>query len=235
MGPKYLGENAVFWGRWAPTYDQTSSNEHYDELARRIAKDIGTVDRVLDIATGTGLVAFELAKNARLVEAVDMSPEMIEVAEHKASERNVNNIRFSVQGAYELDFPDHIFDAVVVLNALHTMQRPEQALAEAKRVLNPDGLLIVPTPCHGQTEQTREQLRRMAKAGFEFTDYQEFTSHNLYQLVLSCGFMELEREIIEWIFEETGFRMILEYLAARPGKEETTKKTPKKTTPAKKK
>jgi len=62
MGAKRLGENAAFWGRWAPTYDQTSSNEYYNALARRIAEDIGTVDRVLDIATGTGLVAFELAK-----------------------------------------------------------------------------------------------------------------------------------------------------------------------------
>jgi ubiquinone/menaquinone biosynthesis C-methylase UbiE len=216
MGAKLLGENAAFWEGWAPTYDQTSSNEHYDALVRRIAEDIGTVDRVLDIATGTGLVAFELAKNVRLVEAVDMSPEMIAVAEHKASERKVNNIRFFVQGAYELDFLDHIFDAVVILNALHTMQKPEQALAEAKRVLKPDGLLIVPTPCHGQTEETREQLRRMARAGFGFKDYQEFTSDSLYQLVLSCGFIEVQRETIQWLFEETGFRMILEYLAVRP-------------------
>jgi phosphatidylethanolamine/phosphatidyl-N-methylethanolamine N-methyltransferase len=216
MGVKQLGENAAFWGRWAPTYDQTSSNERYDALARRIAEDIGTVDSVLDIATGTGLVAFELAKNVRLVQAVDMSPEMIAVAEHKASERHVNNIRFSVQGAYELDFPSHVFDAVVILNALHTMQRPEQALAEARRVLKPDGLLIVPTPCHGQTEQTREQLRRMAEAGFGFKDYQQFTSDSLYQLVLSCGFMEIERETIQWVFEETRFRMIVEYLAVRP-------------------
>ena len=145
-----------------------------------------------------------------------MSPEMIAVAEHKARERNVNNIRFSVQGAYELDFLDHVFDAVVILNALHAMQRPEQALAEAKRILKPDGLLIVPTPCHGQTEQTREQLRRMAGAGFGFKDYQEFTSDSLYQLVLSCGFMEVDRETIQWVFEGTGFRMIMEYLAVRP-------------------
>jgi ubiquinone/menaquinone biosynthesis C-methylase UbiE len=211
-----LGENAAFWGRWAPTYDQTSSNKHYDALACRIAEDVGTVDRALDIATGTGLVAFELAKSMRLVEAVDTSPEMIAVAEHKARERNVNNIRFSVQGAYELDFLEHVFDAVVILNALHTMQRPEQALAEAKRVLKPEGLFIVPTPCDGQTEQTREQLRRMAEAGFGFKDYQQFTSDSLCQLVLSHGFMEVERETIQWVFEETGFRMILEYLAVRP-------------------
>ena len=216
MGARPLGENAAFWGGWAPIYDQTSSNEHYEALAYRIAEDIGTVDRVLDIATGTGLAAFQLAKHVRLVEAVDMSPEMIAVAEHKASEKNVNNIRFFVQGAYELDFPDNAFDAVVILNALHAMQRPELALAEAKRVLKLDGLLIVPTPCHGQTEQTREQLRRMAEAGFGFKDYQQFTSDSLYQLVLSCGLVEVERETIQWVFEETGFRMILEYLAVRP-------------------
>jgi phosphatidylethanolamine/phosphatidyl-N-methylethanolamine N-methyltransferase len=149
VSAKQLGENVAFWGKWAPTYDQTSSNKNYDAVAHRIAEDVGTADRVLDVATGTGLVAFELAKNVCLVEAVDMSPEMIAVAEHKARERSVNNIRFSVHEAYELDFLDHVFDAVAILNALHTMQRPEQALAEARRVLKPEGLLILPTPCHG--------------------------------------------------------------------------------------
>lgn len=215
MVSKPQGENAEFWGRWAYAgYDDGMRNENYQKLSRRIAEEVGSVGRVLDVATGTGLAALELAKNVGLVEAIDFAPEMIAVAQRKADEMKATNVKFSLGSAYELEFPDHVFDAVVILNALHAMEQPGRALAEARRVLKPEGLLIVPTPCHGETQETRAQLQKIESSGFK--DYQLFSEERLCEMVQSGGFAVIRRERLEWVFEETRFRMLVGYVVARP-------------------
>jgi ubiquinone/menaquinone biosynthesis C-methylase UbiE len=209
-----LGENVGFWDAWAlHGYDDGMQNENYQVMSRRIAADVGSVDCALDVATGTGLAAFELARNVAKVEAIDFAPEMINVAQRKAREMGVSNVRFYVQSAYELAFPNHVFDAVVILGALHCMLRPEQALAEARRVLKPDGLIVVPTPCHGESQETLIQIQKIMESGFN--DYQLFSGDRLAELVRKCGFAVTERDKLEWVFPETGFRMLVEYVAAK--------------------
>jgi len=214
MNSRPLGENVEFWDGWAlHGYDDNMHNENYQAMSRRIAEDVGSVDRVLDVASGTGLAAFELAKKVGMVEGIDFSPEMIAVAQRKARDMDVANVRFSVQSAYELEFSDGEFDAVVIANAVHSMKTPERALAEARRVLKPDGLLIVPTPCHGETEETFRQIQKIMEAGFR--DYQLFSGDSLAELVENCGFKMTKREKVEWVFGETGFRMLVEHIVAR--------------------
>jgi ubiquinone/menaquinone biosynthesis C-methylase UbiE len=211
------GENASFWAKWAPNYnDAVKNNPLFDTMVQKVVHDIGHVSKVLDVATGTGLAAFQLAASADDVQGIDLVPEMIEVAQKKAFEKNINNITFSVQGAYQLDFPDNFFDAVVILNALHTMQNPEAALSEAKRVLKPTGLLATPTPCHGQNEQTIAQLQKIHDSRFGFRDYQMFTDKSLSGLIKSCGFKEITKETAQHVMDESGFLMIITYLLAMP-------------------
>ncbi len=211
------GENASFWAEWAPDYDKAvKKNPLFDSMAQKAAHDIGHVARVLDVATGTGLAAFQLADCVMEVQGVDLVPEMIEVAQKKVFDRNINNITFSVQGAYQLDFPDNHFDAVVILNALHTMQNPEIALSEAKRVLKPKGLIATPTPCHGQNKQTKAQLQKMHDSGLGFRDYQMFSNETLSGLIKNCGFTEITRETVQHVMDSTGFLMIITYILARP-------------------
>jgi ubiquinone/menaquinone biosynthesis C-methylase UbiE len=225
MNSESLGENVEFWDVWALRgYDDGMLNENYQSMSRRIAADVGPVDYALDVATGTGLAAFELAKNVGKVEAIDFASEMINVAQRKVRELGLSNIRFHVQSAYKLAFPNHVFDAVVIANALHSMLRPEQALAEARRVLKPHGLIIVPTPCHGENHETLIQVHKIMGSGFKdykgitelgFRDYQLFSGDRLAKLVRKCGFAVTERDKLEWVFRETGFRMLVEYVVAK--------------------
>jgi len=214
MNQRPPGENVEFWDGWALRgYDDNTQNEDFQALSRRIAEEVGPVERVLDVATGTGLAAFELAKKAGMVEGIDFSPEMIAVAQRKARDMNITNVRFSIQSAYELDFSDGYFDAVVIDNAIHAMKAPEKALAEAGRVLKPQGLFVVPTPCHGENEETLRQIQKIMESGFK--DYQLFSGDSLAALVQGCGFKVTERDKLEWVFKETGFRMLVEYVVAR--------------------
>ncbi len=149
------GENRAFWQKVAPGYDDLVDDD-YMTLVRRTVKDVGPADRVLDVATGTGLVALELSRQVGNVEAIDFVEEMIAAACLKAEEQGASNVNFSTSSAYDLNFQDHSFDAVIILNALHVMKTPKQALLESNRVLKPGGRLVCPTFCRGKTTDVKK-------------------------------------------------------------------------------
>lgn len=100
---------------------------------------------MLELATGTGLIAKSMATSAAHIEATDASPEMI--AQAKRGNRSAK-LHFSVEDMFHLPYADESFDVVIVSNALHIVPEPEKALSEIRRVLKNDGVLIAPTFTH---------------------------------------------------------------------------------------
>lgn len=98
------------------------------------------------------------------IEATDASAEMIAEARR---DNDSSKLRFSVQNMFCLPYADKSFDVVIVSNALHIVPHPEKALAEIRRVLKDDGVLVVPTFTHaGNTLRGRIRLFFMKLAGF---------------------------------------------------------------------
>lgn len=89
---------------------------------------------LLDLATGPGYVAAAAARRGASVVGVDFSAAMVTQAR-----RHYPNVRFQVGDAEQLPFPEGSFDAVVMNFGLLHLARPEQALAEAFRVLRTGG------------------------------------------------------------------------------------------------
>ena len=87
------GENRKFWDRIARRYDRLTIKltRDYPALVQRIVNDVNGAENVLEVATGTGLVAIEIARNASMVEAIDFSSEMIEFAKRKAFKDHIEN------------------------------------------------------------------------------------------------------------------------------------------------
>ena len=102
---------------------------------------------VLELATGTGLIARHIVNAAAHIEATDASAEMI--AEAKRDNQSAK-LHFSVQDMFCLPYAEESFDEVIVSNALHIVPQPEKALQEIKRVLKDDGVLIAPTFTHAE-------------------------------------------------------------------------------------
>lgn len=102
-------------------------------------------ENVLDIATGTGDLAISLAeKGLKNVVGLDLSKGMLEVAEKKIKERNLQNQIELVQGDSEnLPYENNHFDAICVAFGVRNFENLQKGLAEILRVLKPGGLFIV--------------------------------------------------------------------------------------------
>ena len=172
-----------FWNRNAKCYDRfmrkdRAAYEKLYELIRPVVK----ARTVLELAAGTGLIAKNIVRAARHIEVTDASEEMI--TEAKRNNRSAK-LHFSVRDMFCLPYADKSFDVVIVSNALHIVPQPEKALAEIRRVLKDDGVLIAPTFTHGNgTLRGRIKLFFMKLAGFPLNsrwssaDYLAFLRQN---------------------------------------------------------
>lgn len=99
----------------------------------------------LDVATGTGDLAFTLAalKPARIC-GLDIAPAMMEIARKKTAERNLQGtIGFTEAPAESIPFPDHTFDAVTVAFGVRNFENLNAGITEMLRVLKPGGLMLI--------------------------------------------------------------------------------------------
>ena len=143
-----MREHKNFWDRNAGRYDRfirkdRAAYEKMYELIRPVVKD----KTVLELATGTGLIAKHIVKATAHIEATDASSEMI--AEAKRGNYSAK-LHFSVQDMFSLPYAGNSFDVVIVSNALHIVPQPEKSLREIKRVMKDDGVLIAPTFTHAE-------------------------------------------------------------------------------------
>jgi ubiquinone/menaquinone biosynthesis C-methylase UbiE len=100
--------------------------------------------RVLDIGTGRGFTAVELARRGADVTTLDMSEEMLKSAWLHAIDTGVaERIEFHLTDGGDLPFEEGSFEVVTMINVLHHMENPDAVLPEIARVLMPGGRLVV--------------------------------------------------------------------------------------------
>lgn len=141
-----MKNNHNFWDKNAGRYNRfmrkdAAAYEQMYELLRPVVRR----KTVLELATGTGLIAKNIVNSAAHIEATDASSEMIAGAKR---DNQSAKLYFSVQDMFHLPYADGSFDVIVVANALHIVPEPEKALSEIRRVLKDDGVLVAPTFTH---------------------------------------------------------------------------------------
>ena len=97
---------------------------------------------VLELGCGTGYFTRELARSGGNIVAIDVSPELLEIARANCSPPNV---RYEIQNAYQLSYADAVFDSVVGSSVLHHLEI-EAAVREIYRVLKPGGTMCLTEP-----------------------------------------------------------------------------------------
>ena len=151
--PGVLEETQVraMFDRIAGLYDRMNSvmTAGLHHQWRRRAADLAGLsegDRALDVATGTGDLALELAARvgpAGEVVAADFSERMLEQAARKAAAAGAGNIRFESANALSLPYRDGEFDAATVGFGARNFSDLDQGLGEMARVVRPGGRVVV--------------------------------------------------------------------------------------------
>lgn len=201
---------ARIWDRLAGRYDTIVRlfDTSYGRVRERLATDIPAGGRVLEIAAGTGQFTIELARVADHLVATDISPAMVERLRQRITEAGLGKVECTVMSAYALDAADASFDAVFCANALHVMDDPTRALAEFRRVLRDDGVLVAPTFLHG-VDGFRRTLSRSLSLISPFVAHTRFGLAALEQAVTVAGFEVTHAEKMSGLFP-------LGYVVARP-------------------
>jgi len=103
--------------------------------------------KVLDLGTGTGEAAFAILRESAavsLIVGIDSAAHMVMRAQHKASAQGLtDHIVFHQAAAEHIPFADESFDAVTVAFGIRNMQHRSPVLQEIRRVLKPEGVLIL--------------------------------------------------------------------------------------------
>ena len=92
-------------------------------------------ERILDMAGGTGDVAFRLAKRGANVTVADLNADMLEVGKERAKQRGIDGLAWRVEDAAKLTFADGAFDAYAIAFGIRNVTDIPAALREAHRVL----------------------------------------------------------------------------------------------------
>lgn len=126
--------------------------------------------RVLDIGCGAGYGTAELAAQARQATGIDLS---LDAVAHARAAYPLANIRFFPASATALPFADASFDLVTAFEVIEHLEQWRHLLAEARRVLRPDGVFFVSTPNKSYYTESRGTAGANPFHEHEF-EYEEF-------------------------------------------------------------
>ncbi|MEQ7872503.1 class I SAM-dependent methyltransferase [Sphingomonas sp. ASV193] len=108
-----------------------------DRFVARVKPRAG--DRILDMAGGTGDIAFRMARKGALVTVSDINPDMLGVGMERATAKRIEGLTWQVENAETLSFDDATFDAYTIAFGIRNVTDIPAALREAHRVLKRGG------------------------------------------------------------------------------------------------
>ncbi|HWX55370.1 MAG TPA: class I SAM-dependent methyltransferase [Verrucomicrobiae bacterium] len=194
------------FSRQAVPYSKLASITDAARLQRLVqAVSPAKNDSVLDVATGPGYVALAFGETCAEVVGVDLTPEMLVVADSNRRHRQLSNVSFQLAPAEKLPFPAKSFDVVVSRLAVHHFPVPRKVVGEMARVCRAGGLVAVEDlvtsehperaayqnrleklrdPSHTKALSATGLIKVLAAAGLE---------------IQSLGFGELTPEVEQWL------------------------------------
>uniref|UniRef100_A0A7V0Z7V7 Methyltransferase domain-containing protein n=1 Tax=candidate division WOR-3 bacterium TaxID=2052148 RepID=A0A7V0Z7V7_UNCW3 len=191
MDEEYYSYIKKLFGKWVPIYDIV------DLFLSGVRDKVGDFTDakngswVLDVATGTGKQAFAFAKKGYEVIGIDLSEDMLKVANKK---NKYENAKFIVADATNIPYKDNFFDVSCISFGLHDMPLAirEKVVEEIVRVTKPKGIIVVVDYALPKNKICRFLIYRFVKS-YESRYYPEFIKSDLEALLRKSG-IEIEKE-----------------------------------------
>ncbi|MFW5771823.1 MAG: class I SAM-dependent methyltransferase [Phototrophicaceae bacterium] len=168
-----IRRHSVVFDRAADFYDHSRAFPPGEEaaVAAMMARvgGLSPASRVLEIGVGTGRIALPLAPYTGEFYGVDLSQSMMARLRAK---QNGEQVHLSLADAAHLPFPDHSFDAVVVVHVFHLVASLEGVISELARVLKPGAPLL-----HGRNQMDRS-IAELRSAWQQVVDSERLSASN---------------------------------------------------------
>jgi ubiquinone/menaquinone biosynthesis C-methylase UbiE len=165
-----------FFDAVGPEWDSLRKVFGDDALrSRAVTRLIAPGLRVVDVGTGTGILAGELARLGLSVIAVDHSPRMLDAARTKLAELEIDSVELRAGEASALPIDDSSLDAAFAHMVLHYLPSPADAIREMARVVRPGGVVIAVDFVRHEHEWMREELG-VAWLGFDESEIRAWFS-----------------------------------------------------------
>ncbi len=198
---------ATFWDKRATNYDDDIKKHDslYEKTIDSTKLLLTNSDVVLDFACASGEMSLDIALHVQQVYGIDLSAKMIELANQKVRDQQVNNINFAQIDLFDQKLATHSFTAVIAFNIFHLLDDAPKVLARINELLPAGGLLISQTPCLGERGWFFKFLINLAQKVGYAPYIGNLTISELESLVSSSNFKIIETKMwnkknaVQWI------------------------------------
>ena len=144
---KTQDKSELFWDRVAKRTSNANQKPNVKNLKvlEHLKNYLKPTDHVLDFACGSGIIATEISKEVDNVIGIDISMQMIEVANSRKIEQKIDNIKFSQITIFDESLKSSSFDVVLAFNILHYLHDKEAFNSRINELIKPGGFFISST------------------------------------------------------------------------------------------
>ena len=163
--------------------------ESYEKKLSMTREYLTPASNVLEFGCGTGGTALLHAPHVKEIRAIDLSAEMIKIANEKAESQGVKNVKFEQMGIDRLDVPDESYDVILGLSILHLLPQKDQVLQKVHRMLKPNGVFVSSTTCLGDVAKAMKWISPPATFLGLLPQMSIFTAQELKDSLIDAGFV----------------------------------------------
>jgi ubiquinone/menaquinone biosynthesis C-methylase UbiE len=149
----YFSANAASWSELRSLHVDEANVEH----AMRAMIGSQPEGTLVDLGTGTGRVMELFAKQVSYIYGIDASRDMLAIARSNLEKNELRHAELRHADIYALPLNDGMADVVTIHQVLHFLDEPLKALLEARRILKPNGKLLVVDFAPHELDELREQ------------------------------------------------------------------------------
>ena len=197
----------VFWDKRSKKYDEEIKQHDsiYKKTINRTNSLLKDSDVVLDFACASGEMSLDIAPHVLRLHGIDLSGKMIEIANQKALDRKVENIKFSRIDVQDQSLTHKSFSAIVAFNIFHLVDDVSIILNRFYELLEDGGLLVSQTPCLGERGWLVRSLIGLAQRVGMAPPILNLTTSDLESIISGCNFEIVENEMwddeskIQWL------------------------------------
>lgn len=149
----YFAANAASWSELRSLHVDEASVE----TAMRALVGSESFGTLVDLGTGTGRVLELFATQATNMHGIDLSREMLAIARSMLERNGIRHAKLRQSDIFAVPLPDASADVVTIHQVLHFLDEPQKALLEARRIMKPDGKLVIVDFAPHDLEMLREE------------------------------------------------------------------------------